>query len=288
MNLNKPFQSLVIVLFIAVKALSQPSDILLKNINQLYQFEFTSFDSVLLAEQEKCALKTYLNWYKFLLDPEHNKSDKNIINIAERLQNLDLDSLDSGFNWFYKIYFNQYKLRVHMFRKEYFSAFKTGFILVDDLALVDTTRLLDSVKVYYDFLVAAQDYFLGYSQLHYGFLRPFLAGDPKTQINDGLKSLKCIFDSSNKFLQTEACYLLMKIYFEIRGEYNIGAEYADWLTSMYPDNILFQIEYLKCISKNIKNSTFAEDYKKQLLNNLVMRDFNKSEKEHLKDVINSL
>jgi ribosomal protein S17E len=175
-----------------------------------------------------------------------------------------------------------------MYRKEYFSAFRTGIKLVDDLSKVDTSQIKNEITIYYDFLVAAQNYFLGYSQSHYSILRPFIVGDPEILIENGLRSLKLIFKSNNKFLQTEACYLLMKIYSEIRAEYNIGSKYASWLTTEYPENIIFQIEYLKCISKNTKNSTFADDYRKQMLNDLSNKNINHFEKEHIKHVINDL
>jgi tetratricopeptide (TPR) repeat protein len=69
---------------------------------------------------------------------------------------------------------------------------------------------------------------------------------PKGDIKKGLNYLKELSQSENIILKTEALYFLMKIFFDSEEDYKKALFFANKLSNLYPDNILYIFYQFRC------------------------------------------
>ncbi len=282
------YLSIFISILNYTEAFVQPSDMLIDHMEEFYGFNFKAADTNTLKPYEQDVLKTYSNWYKFLLYPDSDSI------CDEFMHSLDLLSESTGLisdqvsKWFFSIYFEQYKSRVLLIKGEYLKAYMTSINIFDVIDDIDTNLLGTDDKLYYQFLEASRLYFMGYLQDKYIFLRPFLDGNARKQLSKGLELLNIVVKNENIFLKTEASYLLMKIYKELQGSHDLSLKYADWLVKKYPGNIIFQLEYLRCLSIIEGKETCFNEKKEELYLLLGRLELTQIEREHLTRQLNTI
>lgn len=286
------FRRAYFIIFISItfhaKAFVQPSDMLIKQIRDLYSFNFTVADSNDLIPYEEDVISAYSNWYRFLLYPDGDSVCDHLLRSLDQLAGSTDLIPDQISKWFFSIYFEQYKSRILLFKGEYLKAYRTSINLFGKINDIDTCLMDREDKLYYQFLEASRLYFMGYLQDKYIFLRPFFDGDAEEQISDGLRLLYIVVQGDNIFLKTEASYLLMKIHKELQESYELSITYAEWLVSNFPKNIIFQLEYLRCLSQLKEKETLFNEKKneiKRLIHSLILTG---NERSHLTRQLNSI
>jgi hypothetical protein len=286
----KKFKEIVLIIisciFLQGSAWAQFSENFSKSIVDLYKFSFLQSNKLELSATENGIINSYTCWYKFLLCPEQNKENRNVL-LAYGDDNLQSFN-NSKYSWFFKIYFDQYKIRVLLYDDSDFKAFKLGLKIIDEFSAIDTSIFTKDEKLYYLFLSAARNYFEGYAQENYYLVDLFKSGDPSQKMKDGIKSLKKVFACNNIFLKTEACYLLMKIYKELETKCEDSTNYAQWLVQHYPQNVIFQIEYLTCLTKYTKDDKTVSDKKNEITKLISTLNLSDSERAHISEVIKNI
>lgn len=273
---------------INLKAFVQPSDNLIKQISVLYSFNFPKVDSTELIPYENDVVTAYSNWYRFLLYPDGDSICDHLLKSLEILSGSTNLIKDEVSKWFFGIYFEQYKSRILLFKGEYLKAYRTSINLFSKINDIDTTVMDSEEKLYYQFLEASRLYFMGYLQSKYIFLRPFFDGDATEQISEGLKLLYIVEKGNNIFLKTEASYLLMKIHKELQESHEQSISRAEWLISKYPRNIIFQLEYLKCLSVFEEKESLFNTKKKEILRLIQDLSLSENERNHLSKQLNKI
>lgn len=278
---------LSVILFVSrFSAYAQLSDTFTRNLEDLYNFNFLQINPSPLPAAENSIINSYKCWYKFLLCPDENIENRNVLLSYGNREKSSRENL--LYSWFFKIYFDQYKIRILFHDGEDFSAYKLGLKMMDDFNSIDTSNFCDEEKIYYQFLKAAHDYFEGYAQSKYYFIRLITPGDPELKMREGIKDLEKIFKGNNLFLKTESCYLLMKIYKELETKCEYSTKYAGWLIQQYPKNIIFQIEYLTCISKDAPENKSVIDKRKEINKLITTLPLSTNERKHLESVLNDI
>jgi len=119
---------------------------------------------------------------------------------------------------------------------------------------------------------------------------PFLFNDKnykKASKEIGIEYLKECTNSSNKMLQNESLYFLMKIYLEIENEPEKAMEYSIQLIKKNNNNLIYHYYYLN-ILLNLKQYTQAKEEYYNIINLTNRINLNINQKKHINEITNKL
>ena len=165
---------------------------------------------------------------------------------------------------FLRIMYYAYLSRLTMQESEYLTAFRTISNYYD---LVKPT-FEDTSYAPYMLIDGLYYYLFDYARKEYVLLRPFLEFYEEGDAGRGLRYLKKAANSSNKIIRTEACYFLIKIWFDLEDKPKKAFPYARRLHHTYPGNFIFDLYYRK-IKKSLDPdySPDLEKIKERVLTN---------------------
>ncbi|MFO8053580.1 MAG: hypothetical protein R6U19_00260 [Bacteroidales bacterium] len=146
---------------------------------------------------------------------------------------------------FLLIMYYTYKTRLSMSRKEYIEAFK---------AIRQYYSLLDPVFKNQDYppyrlINGLYLYLFDHARENYMLFRPFLLFYKQGDAQKGLEHLEKASENPHMIISTEACYFLMKIYYDMEEDPCQALPYARKLYSKYPGNFIFNYYYHKIKSE---------------------------------------
>jgi hypothetical protein len=120
----------------------------------------------------------------------------------------------------------------------------------------------------------------------YPFLRLYSLIYPEGNLELGIAQLKWAFDSEYPLWKTEAGYFLMRIFLELEKDPGKAMEYAAWLTSTYPSNLVFQYYHLQVL-KNLRDNRSVA-LKKQEIKQLAADNpgISQAQRNYLLDLVN--
>lgn len=92
----------------------------------------------------------------------------------------------------------------------------------------------------YQFGKGLYDYFAAVIPTQYPFVKPVMVFFPDGDRQRGLELISRTADSGY-FIQTEAAYFLVQIYFLYEKDYSKSLQYLEWLRERYPNNSYFHV-----------------------------------------------
>ena len=244
----------------------------------LYGFSFAKAISILNDFEKSNAgaervneLKSQLSWWMILsgnnIQLNIDKCNKYLaesINDYKKIKNPDIDIQIKLINAYLL------KLRIENYLDNKINSLSILHKLlkrVDDLDNIKEKDL--SIKL----ISGLYYYFLEYIKSEYVLSHVILAGYTKGNKELGLRYLEECSNSNDDIIMTEAIYFLYKIYFSIEKNYPEAEKQITILLNLYPENLVFALEYYKVLlaqnqlikAKEFKKITIDKIYGSTLL-----------------------
>ncbi len=265
---------------------SKSNDSLKLELNSLYNFDIFEYKNTSASGLERTLIEAYKGWYNLLLSPDNsNIADQTLGYIDQYMVSTDSSDLTVELR-LNRIFLQQYKVRIHAFRKEQMRALNANLALGKMIDNIQLDEISDENYIYYKFISSAYDYVDSYLQED-SFIYSVISSNKIAVGGDMLQNIENCFQTDDFFIQTESAYFLMKAYNEIEEDYYSALTYSTWLVKHYPNNIIFQVEHFKCmVSSGIEFESVQNDY------TILMVLIDKSEmapeqKAHIKNVASS-
>ena len=184
-------------------------------------------------------LKALNTWWKILLDfsnTEHdeafNAAMEEVIDRSDRILKHDKQNFDA---MFFKGAALGFRGRLRSNRREWFGAASDGKRAMDYVLGVAEK---DSANHDYIFGKGLYDYYAAVIPDKYPFARAITTFLPKGNRARGLQELERTA-SQGYYIQTEAAYFLLQIYYLFERDFDKSIEYASWLRRRHPGNSFF-------------------------------------------------
>ena len=220
---------------------------------KIYQFKMLSADSIVKDKSPQMAdsalwnlLSANVAWMEILagnLEDEYWNGQ-----FSKRIKTAKKDLKETGYHQNDKLF---YYIIVH--------AFKTRHELLNDNylnAATDLNTCIDQIsesfgreEAYEPFYLTSglYHYFMAKAYDDYILMRPYLMFYPDGDAQKGLNYLESLVNSENVFLKNESNYFLMRIYYDLEEEYSKALTYAKNLVNENPENLIYQLYYIKVL-----------------------------------------
>ncbi|NNE46620.1 MAG: hypothetical protein HKN37_08160 [Rhodothermales bacterium] len=184
-------------------------------------------------------LNSLTTWWEILLDIQDQSRDEQffkamdeVIRRADKMLDRDDRSVDA---MFFKGAALGFRGRLRSNRGDWFKAAMDGKKAMDYVLAVPE---IEEQKPDYSFGKGLYDYFAAVVPQRYPFVKPVMAFFPKGDRALGLKEIQHTADNGY-FIQTEAAYFLLQIYYLYELDYEGCVRYVTWLRDHYPRNSFF-------------------------------------------------
>jgi tetratricopeptide (TPR) repeat protein len=213
----------------------------------LYAFNFVRADSIcMMMEREypthylsQFARSNYL-WWQIITSPE-NVSLENMFRerIARAVSFSVSGQMDTSSDQdiFYFISMYAMRARLDFTKGAFIRAMKNGR---NAISWVDVSLGNEYNFEGYYLTSGLYNYMVVQSGIKYPFLKIYSLFYPEGNKTLGLEQLRKASLSSNRTLQTEAHYFLMRIFLDMEGDVAQALAHANWLTVSYPENLIYQ------------------------------------------------
>ena len=178
-------------------------------------------------------------WWEILIDLSDESRDDEfyaamdeVIRRSDRLLARNKDNFDA---WFFKGAALGFRGRLRSNRGDWFRAAKDG-IRAMDYVLGVVRREPDNAD--YAFGKGIYDYYAAAVPDRYPYVKPVMIFFPNGNRARGITELERTV-RDGRFIQTEAAYFLLQIYYLFENDYAKSVYYADWLRDRHPDNSFF-------------------------------------------------
>ena len=217
-----------------------------RGLDLLYNMEFDEaeaiFDRLASRHPEHPVapfLQALVPWWQILMDLSDTRHDAaffeamdEVIARSDRLLRRDRDNLDAQF---FKGAALGFRGRLQANRRSWLKAALDGKRAMDhvlDVADADPENA--------DFLFGKgiYDYYAAAIPDRYPWSKPFVAMFPSGSESRGLAALHRTFRDGT-YLQAEAAYFLLQIYYLFEADFGKSLQFIDWLRARYPDNAFF-------------------------------------------------
>lgn len=184
-------------------------------------------------------LKALNTWWQILLDLSDDRHDAafframdEVIARSDRMLQKDADNFDA---MFFKGAALGFRGRLRSNRGDWFQAGKDGIRAMDYVLGVAKK---DPQNHDYVFGKGIYDYYAAVVPERYPFTKPVMVFFPSGNRARGLRELERTA-RHGRYIQTEAVYFLLQIYYLFENNYEKSVEHVTWLRRRYPDNSFF-------------------------------------------------
>lgn len=184
-------------------------------------------------------VKALDTWWKILMDLSDTSHDaaffaamEEVIERSDRLLRRDKNNFDA---MFFKGAALGMRGRLKSNRGDWFQAARDGIRAMD--YVLDVAKK-DPANDDYVFGKGIYDYYAAAVRERYPFARPVMVFFPDGDKERGLALLERTA-RHGRFIQTEAAYFLLQIYYIFENDEAKSVEYVSWLRERYPDNSFF-------------------------------------------------
>lgn len=178
-------------------------------------------------------------WWRILLDLSDEQYDdaffdamNEVIRRSDRILKKDKNNFDA---MFFKGAALGFRGRLRSNRGDWLAASRDGLRAMDYVLGVAKK---DPANSDYVFGKGIYDYYAAAVRERYPFARPVMAFFPDGDKERGIRALERTA-KEGRFIQTEAAYFLLQIYYLFEKDYAKSVEYVTWLRDRYPDNAFF-------------------------------------------------
>jgi tetratricopeptide (TPR) repeat protein len=184
-------------------------------------------------------LQALVPWWQILTDLSDESRDREfvaamneVISRSDRMLRRDRRNVDARF---FKGAALGFRGRHRANRRSFFPAARDGLRAMDYVISVsrDNPRNAD-----FAFGRGIYDYYAAATPERYAWSRPFMALFPAGDKARGLAALHRTFRDGT-YLQAEAAYFLLQIYYLFEPDYEKSQQFLRWLRQRYPDNAFF-------------------------------------------------
>ncbi len=184
-------------------------------------------------------LQALVPWWQILMDLSDTSHDDaffaamdEVIDRSDRLLRRDRDNLDAKF---FKGAALGFRGRLQSNRRRWLKAALDGKRAMD--YVIDVADE-DPENGDFVFGKGIYDYYAAAVPERYAWSKPFVAMFPPGSKSRGLAAMHRTFREGS-YLQAEAAYFLLQIYYLYENDYAKSQQFIDWLRSHYPDNAFF-------------------------------------------------
>ena len=263
----------------------------IKNIlTEIYHFQITKAEKDLsklhtsqLPENQYYYLKANLQWWHIL----NGENDQNNQNLCLKYVNQSINANEEDKNLEDKLtLLSDYmlKMRVNNLNN---NQFKSTILLIKTLNLSE--KLINEMPEsgQKNFIQGIYHYFTNFAKEESYIARILLSGYSGKDKETGLEYLKKAAMDTDTVVQTEAHYLLYKIYSTLENDEQKALNHIKWLSQTYPENIFYKTEYYLTLCKN--DSSFDNtSLKYELIQQInTSTELNETEKRHYFKIITS-
>ncbi len=204
---------------------------------------------------------TALNtWWKILIDLSDESHDaafyasmEEVIDRSDRLLRRNRNDFDA---WFFKGAALGFRGRLRSNRGDWFLSAKDGLRAMDYVLGIAKR---DPGNADYAFGKGIYDYYAAAIPDKYPYVKPAMIFFPKGDRQRGIRELERTA-RDGRFIQTEAAYFLLQIYYLFEDDYAKSVYYADWLRKRHPNNSFFHSFEGRVYAKWGQWSTVREIY----------------------------
>lgn len=184
-------------------------------------------------------LQALVPWWQVLMDLSDTSHDAaffaamdEVIARSDRMLRRDRDNLDAQF---FKGAALGFRGRLQANRRSWLKAALDGKRAMDHVLDVAAAEPDNA-----DFLFgkAIYDYYAAAIPERYAWSKPFVAMFPSGSRSRGLAAMHRTFRDGT-YIQTEAAYFLLQIYYLYEADFGKSVQFIDWLRARYPDNAFF-------------------------------------------------
>lgn len=212
----------------------------------LYDMEYEAADAVFLEIDRRFPehpigpfLMALNTWWKILLDfSDTTHDDAFYAAMDEVIKRADaqLDTNDQDFDaMFFKGAALGFRGRLRSNRRDWFQAAMDGKRAMDYVLAVARK---DTANHDYVFGKGLYDYYASVIPDRYPYVKPVVAFFPKGDRDLGLRELERTA-TKGYYIQTEAAYFLLQIYYIFEHNYDKSLFYVTWLREQHPNNSFF-------------------------------------------------
>jgi hypothetical protein len=254
----------------------------------IYNLSFSEVDSCINNSNEiplcyKQFLLLNLNWWKLVTSNEPQYITEGFVCIIKGLDLLEKSKLDENEKTFLKICFESFRLRLLLYNQQFWRSYTQSKAMNK---LIAPTQ--ENEKTFTSFYLTSglYNYFAFVARKKY----PFLFNDKnykKASKEIGIEYLKECTNSSNKMLQNESLYFLMKLYLEIENEPEKAMEYSSQLIKNNCNNLIYHYYHLNILLNLKRYKPAKEEYSKiiKLAENITLSP---NQKKHIIDITNKI
>lgn len=217
-----------------------------RGLSLLYNFEFERADrlfSQIDARFPEHPIGPFLmalnTWWQILLDLSDESHDEaffeqmeTVIRRSDRMLRRDRRNFDA---MFFKGAALGFRGRLRSNRGEWYRAARDGVRAMDYVFAVADA---DPDNADYMFGRALYDYYAAVIPDRYPYTRPVMVFFPKGDRERGIRLLERTA-TEGRFIQTEAAYFLLQIYYVFENDRAKSLHYAGWLREQHPQNSFF-------------------------------------------------
>jgi tetratricopeptide (TPR) repeat protein len=217
-----------------------------RGLDLLYNMEFDAAGAIFRALAARYPdhpagpfLEALVPWWQILLDLSDERHDpaffaamEEVVARSDRRLRRDRNDLDARF---FKGAALGFRGRLHANRRRWLPAARDGVRAMDDVLSVARANPRNADYV---FGRGIYDYYAAATPERYPWSRPFVAMFPSGSRSRGLAALHRTFREGT-YLQAEAAYFLLQIYYLYEQDYTQSRQFVSWLRRRYPDNAFF-------------------------------------------------
>ncbi|MFQ5568496.1 MAG: tetratricopeptide repeat protein [Rhodothermales bacterium] len=217
-----------------------------RGLDLLYDMEFEQADALFDQIDRRFPdhpigpfLKALNTWWKILLDFSDTSHDRaffdameEVIDRCDRLLKRDKQHFDA---MFFKGAALGFRGRLRSNRRDWFKAATDGKRAMDYVLGVAKK---DPDNHDYIFGKGLYDYYAAVMPGRYPFVKPVMAFFPKGNRERGLQEIERTA-RHGYYIQTEAAYFLLQIYYLFEKDFDKSIEYVTWLRERHPGNSFF-------------------------------------------------
>ena len=178
-------------------------------------------------------------WWEILIDLSDTSHDaeffaamEEVIRRSDRLLERDKNNLDA---WFFKGAALGFRGRLRSNRGDWFQSAKDGLRAMDYVLGVAKR---DPDNADFAFGKGIYDYYAAAIPAKYPYVKPAMIFFPNGNRERGIRELERTV-RKGRFIQTEAAYFLLQIYYLFEDDFQKSVYYADWLRKRHPNNSFF-------------------------------------------------
>ena len=184
-------------------------------------------------------LQALVPWWQILLDLSDTRRDDQFLDamqdVADRADDLLKKDDEDPDGLFFKAAAHGFRARHFGNRRSYFAAAKDGLRALD--AVLELEKQ-DPENPDYRFGTGLYNYYRVVVPREHKVARPFAGAFPQGDRSGGLGDLHTAF-RQGAFVQAEAAYFLLQIYYRYERDYTKTMQFATYLRETYPENAFF-------------------------------------------------